>query len=271
MQRIILLAIFLVSIQNSNQIDFTVTGLKAEGCKNPEYSFSIEGNCEDCSAITDRFNLNLETSKKQTVKAECYPMQILMIHKLLCTIDSSVYPLDNVNIILPTSAPKVDKYTFKNWETTIGANPGTSNVLKDAVCIPKVANTFTPSSITDDDCDALGYSTFTINGEWEDKSSLNIPTIDSTVKIFLDNSGQDAADCDYMNDPVRFACKIRGDGRLKVKEQNVTIGSFGPKAYKIKGYDSGKSISDCDDDWLFDNATSLSLNKVMIVICLLLF
>ena len=174
MQRIILLAIFLVSIQNSNQIDFTVTGLKAEGCKNPEYSFSIEGNCEDCT-ITDGFNLNLETSKKQTVKAECYPMQILMIHKLLCTIDGSVYPLDNVNIILPTSAPKVDKYTFKNWETTIGANPGTSNVLKDAVCIPKVANTFTPSSITDDDCDALGYSTFTINGEWEDKTSLNIP------------------------------------------------------------------------------------------------
>ena len=235
MQRIILLAIFLVSIQNSNQIDFTVTGLKAEGCKNPEYSFSIEGNCEDCSAITDRFNLNLETSKKQTVKAECYPMQILMIHKLLCTIDGSVYPLDNVNIILPTSAPKVDKYTFKNWETTIGANPGTSN------------------------CDALGYSTFTINGEWEDKSSLNIPTSYSTAKIFLDNSGQDAADCDYMNDPVRFACEIRGDGRLKVKEQNVTIGISGPKAYKIKGYDSGKSISDCDDDWLFDNATSLSL------------
>ena len=74
-----------------------------------------------------------------------------------------------------------------------------------------------------------------------------------------------------MNDPVRFACKIRGDGRLKVKEQNVTIGTLGPKAYKINGYDSGKSISDCDDDLLFDNATSLSLNKVMIVICLLLF
>ena len=118
------------------------------------------------------------------------------------------------------------------------------------------------------DCDALGYSTFTINGEWEDKSSLNIPVIYTNVKIFLDNSGQDAADCDYRNDPVRFECEIRGDGRLKVKEQNVTIGT---SAYKIKGYDSGKSISDCDDDWLFDNATSLSLNKVMIVICLLLF
>ena len=59
--------------------------------------------------------------------------------------------LDNVNIILPTEAPKVDKYTFKNWNITIGANPGTSHVLKDAVCIPKVANKFTSSSITDDD------------------------------------------------------------------------------------------------------------------------
>ena len=90
-------------------------------------------------------------------------MQILSVHKLLCTIDSSVYPLDNVNIILPTEASKVDKYTFKNWDTTIGPNPGISNVLKDAVCIPKVANKFTSSSITDDDCDALDYSAFTIN------------------------------------------------------------------------------------------------------------
>ena len=64
MKRIILLAIFLVSIQSSNQIDFTVTRLKPEGCDNPKYSFSIEGNCEDCSAVTDRFTFNLETSKK---------------------------------------------------------------------------------------------------------------------------------------------------------------------------------------------------------------
>ena len=78
-------------------------------------------------------------------------MQILSVHKLLCTIDSSVYPLDNVNIILPTEAPKVDKYTFKNWDATIGPNPGISNVLRDAVCIPKISNKFTSSSITDDD------------------------------------------------------------------------------------------------------------------------
>ena len=36
MKRIILLAIFLVSIQSSNQIDFTVTRLKPEGCDNPK-------------------------------------------------------------------------------------------------------------------------------------------------------------------------------------------------------------------------------------------
>ena len=82
MKRIILLAIFLVSIQSSNKIDYTVTGLKPEGCDNPKYSFSIEGNCEDCSAVTDIFTFNLETSKKQTVKAECYPMKILSVHKL---------------------------------------------------------------------------------------------------------------------------------------------------------------------------------------------
>ena len=82
------------------------------------------------------------------------------------------------------------------------------NILLKIGIIPKVANTFTPSSITDDDCDALGYSTFTINGEWEDKTSLNIPIIYNTAKIFLDNSGQDAADCDYLNDPVRFAFKL---------------------------------------------------------------
>ena len=78
-------------------------------------------------------------------------MQILSVHKLLCTIDSSVYPLDNVNIILPTEAPKVDKYTFKNLDTTIRPNSGISNVLKDAVCIPKVSNKYTSYSITDDD------------------------------------------------------------------------------------------------------------------------
>ena len=64
---------------------------------------------------------------------------------------------------MPTEALKVDKYTFKNWNITIGPNSGISNVLKDAVCIPKVSNKFTSFSITDDDCDALGYSTFTIN------------------------------------------------------------------------------------------------------------
>ena len=64
MKRIILLAIFLVSTQSSNKIDFTVTGLKPEGCDNPKYSFSIEGNCEDCNALTVRFTFNLETSKK---------------------------------------------------------------------------------------------------------------------------------------------------------------------------------------------------------------
>lgn len=60
---------------------------------------------------------------------------------------------------------------------------------------------------------------------------------------------------------------------MKIKDQAFTANSG--MSFKIKAYDSGKTLDceDNDDDWDFpdDIAISLNLNKVFIVICLLLF
>lgn len=272
MKRVILFAIILISIQNSNQIEFTVEGLSPDSCSGTKQSFSIRGRCqESCSSITDRFMLDLETSKKDKIKAECFPIQTLGVYKLSCSIDISAYPLDNVNLILPTKPPKVDKYTFTNWESVIGANPGTSNVLTDIECMPTIHNTFNPSSISIEDCDIMSKHPFTISGEWEDKTKKNYLTDYDSATIILDNGKNDAVDCNYMSSPTRFECKFEGSGLVKIKEQIVTISS---NSFKIKEFDSKQTVSECDDDDLGElllSAMSLNLNKILIVICLLLF
>jgi len=272
MKRVILLAIILISIQNSNQIEFTVEGLSKDDCDGIKQSFSIKGTCkESCSSLTDRFTFDLETSKKDKIKAECYPIQMIGIYKLSCSIDVSAYPLDNVNLILPTKPPKVDKYTFTNWESVIGANPGTSNVLTDIECMPTVHNTFTPSSISIEDCDIMSRHPFTISGEWEDKTKKNYLTDYDSATIILDNGKNDAVDCNYRSAPTRFECKFEGSGRVKIKEQTVTISR---NSFKIKEFDSKQTVSECDDDDLEElllSAMSLNLNKILIIICLLLF
>ena len=67
----------------------------------------------------------------------------------------------------------------------------------------------------------------------------------------------------------------KGDGRLKIKEQFVTIFR---KVYKIKEYDYGKSVKDWSDgdvDWddYFNNnfSSNLASNKILIITCFLLF
>lgn len=275
MKRIIILAIILISIQNSNQIDYTIEGLSPGNCELPyatKYTFTINGKCQQtCSTSNNKFTLDLETSKKQRIKAEC--VTGLIRENLSCSIDTSPYPLDNVNIILPAKAPTVEIFTFTNWDKTIGANPGTSNVLKNIKCVPETTNTFIPSSITDIQCDEFLGNTFNINGDWEDKSRLSSSSISGTFSILLDNDNQNATSCIFVSEPIRFFCTYYGNIRLKIKDQAFTANSG--MSFKIKAYDSGKTLdcTDNDDDWDFpdDIAISLNLNKVFIVICLLLF
>ena len=270
MKQVILLLIILVSIQNTNQIQFVVEGLRKDSCDSTKYKFSIDGTCkEDCSAFTDQFTFDLEISKKDKIKAECFPIQTLGVYKLSCSIDISAYPLNNVNVILPLKAPKVEKYTFTNWDKVIGANPGTSNVLTDIECVPTATNTFIPSSISIEDCSYLGKHPFTISGEWQDKNKNNYLSDYASTNIILDNDN--SAKCYYRTSPIRFECEFKGNTPLKIKEQYVTILR---QSFKINAYDSQKTLSECDDDdWddLFANSMSLDLNKFLIIICLLLF
>lgn len=213
------------------------------------------------------------------------------MNELLCNIDISAYPLNNVSIIFPIKAPNSENYNFTNWETIIGAQPGTSNVFTYIKCLPKETNTFIPSNITIKDCDKSGLHPFSINGDWEkyNKNKDNLMTDYLKATIFLDNNNKDMVNCSYRNKQIRFDCKFNDETPLKFKEQHVKILL---QSFKIKAFDSGKILTKCkindnksdridgvdkddedDDDWVdfIGSAITLNLNKILIVICLLLF
>ena len=277
MQKSLFLALLFISLQNSIQaVEFTVENLNKGSCEkeNGKYPFTIHGTFDEKTSYFSSFMLDLKTSNGDKIQAECSPIQVLLVYEFSCIIDISRYPLNNVNIIFPTTAPNNDKYTFKNWESIIGSNPGVSNVFKAIVCSPEAENTFVPNSITYDDC-IIDYRTITIKGNWENSEGSH-PIDYTSANIVIDTDNQDIADCNYKNSA--FECKFRGEGRLKINEQFVTIFR---KVYKIKGYDSGKSVKNCSDeddddfDWdgYFDNnlSSNLCLNKILIIVCLLLF
>ena len=92
-------------------------------------------------------------------------------NKFLCEIDKDQYPQNNVDILLPIKAPKVEKYTFKNWEQTIGANPGISNKISSETSKDNFVNTFITFSISISGCvDEEVF--FTVKGQWEKKDGF---------------------------------------------------------------------------------------------------
>lgn len=272
-KRTIFIVLILISFQNSNQaIEFTVESLENRGsCSalTKSFSFGISGTfSEKTSYFSDEFNLDLETSDGKKIKSKCSPLQLLGVYKLSCNIDIVHYPLNKVDIFLPTKAPQITGYTFKNWEQIIGSESGVSNKISEAECLPKEENIFTPSSINVGDC--LIDRSFTINGDWE--KEVKISDYYST-EIILDNDNKDIAKCRYMGstNPIHFDCNFDGSGSVKFKEQFFQILS---KVYKIKEFDSGKTVNVCSDEEFDDIRIAGSfyyLNKIFLIIYLLLF
>ena len=270
LKQIFFIVLILISFQNSKQDTvFTVEGLRIYNvpCGESTFIFNIDGTFDDYSKANNNFVLNnMETSKGQKLMATCYPSRHTR-DTFACAIDKNQYPLNNVNITVPTTPPDIVGYTFKNWEKTIGYKPGYSNKLYHITCLNKEENTFVPSSITVEDC------TFIINGNWENENSINLYSF-SQIEIVVDNEKKDIAICNYKNQLMRFECEFEGDGPIKIKDQYLT---YSNNVYKIKGIDSGKTVNCSIDDFFDDEIKSVlsgsffDLNNILILISLLLF
>ena len=275
LKKFLSLACFLIVLQTSfESVEFTVEKLdkNVSPCSTSEgkYTFSIDGTFSgSTSYFTESFTLDLDTSSGNKINAECRPIQTLGVYEFSCIIDISKYPLNNVDILLPTKAPQITQYTFKNWEQVIGAQPGTSNKIAAVTCLPETEDTFTPSSIEIGDCTIDNKRKFNILGKWEkDKYSLYKYR---KFDLVLDNSNKDTATCSFP-DNTKCECEFDGEAVFKIKEQNVNINLL---SFKIKAFNSGKTLDDCDDDdyieGLLNSDNLLFLNKYLVLIGLLLF
>ena len=277
-KRIIFIALILISFQNSIQsVVFTVDTV---GKKNfhfskgkGTYEFYIDGKLNDKNnTLNHNFTMDLGTSDGKKIKANCSPYNALGGNKFLCEIDKDQYPQNNVDILLPIKAPKVEKYTFKNWEQTIGANPGISNKISSETSKDNFVNTFITSSISVSGCvDEEVF--FTVKGQWEKKDGFIFDEY-FPFNIVLDNEDKDEAGCTYDNEPSpNFNCIVDGMGSIKFKEQiieGLSNGTF--RSFKVKGSDSGKYIENCSKiNKILSSGTFNFLNKIIFLISLLLF
>ena len=233
----------------------------------------IIGSFNDSASSIDTIFFDVKTSDGRKWNTNCIPFT----SNFLCDIEVR-YPLDKMDILLPTKTPIVEKYTFKDWEKVFGANPGVSNKIEDVTCLPQERNTFIPSSITVGEC-LLGSRSFTIKGEWEKKNKTDIINY-SSASIVLDNKDGDISNCRYNNQPIGFTCEFKGEGEIKMKEQFFYASV---DLYKMKEFDSGKTFTKCidkddnededDDEYVkkFLSADSFYINKILIIITLLLF
>ena len=276
-KRIIFIALILISFQNSVQnIVFTVDTV---GKKNfhfsktkGTYEFYIDGKLNDKNnTLTHNFTMDLGTSDGKKIKANCSPYNALEGNKFLCEIDKE-YPLNNLDILLPIKAPKVEKYTFKNWEQTIGANPGISNKIFSETNEDNFVNTFIPSSTSVTGC-YFDEVFFIVKGQWEKKDGF---ILDETIsfKLVLDNEDKDEADCNYVYEPYPiFSCIVDGFGNIKFKEQifkGFSNDSF--RSFKVKGSDSGEYVKNCSKiNKIVSSGSFNFLNKILFLISFLLF
>ena len=72
---------------------------------------------------------------------------------LTCDINICKYPLENVDLYLPLETPKQKGYIIKNWVNVIGKEPGVSKRISGVNWIPRIKNTFIPSSIQGIGCE----------------------------------------------------------------------------------------------------------------------
>ena len=109
------------SLQNTKEEQsFTVTKIKKPSILSclrtaGSYDFDIEGIFSEKSSLLDKVYLDIETSDGRKFQSMCTPFSKTSYtpDELQCNIEICLYPLDNVDIILPTKAPKVNGYLFQ--------------------------------------------------------------------------------------------------------------------------------------------------------------
>ena len=235
----------------SNQI-FTVKKLKYSSiyCFKilMNYVIYLEGEFSKETNILDKVNIELITSKADKIKAICTPFDKDNVKDacLQCDINICKYPLEYVDLYLPLETPKQAGYIIKNWANVIGKEPGVSNKISGVNCIPKIKNTFIPSSIEGIGCEK-NYYKFKINGKWESSNKSNLPNLLSSIELFLNNENKDLIECDYNGDSktINFLCQIDKKGEISIKEQYFE-GIL--EAFLLKDVPSSITSESCDDD-----------------------
>ena len=231
-----------------------------------KFDFSIEGKFNSTPEFLDNAYFELETSNGTKIKTECSPFEIT--NSFQCSINLIKYPLNNVDLILPTKAPYTKAYSFVNWEETIGASPGKSNVFSKVKCLPEESNVFIPTSIEINGCFGK-KNNFTIVGEWENKKEKPFLNDFLLPKIKLDNANKDEAECEVYDKEnfVLFKCLFKGEGEIRIKEQYFE-GFL--EVFKIKAIDSNQTVSKCGNYSSTNFSNFIFLNKILMITILLL-
>ena len=174
-----------------------------------------------------------------------------------------------MDLFLPLETPKQAGYIIKNWANVVGKEPGVSNRISGVNCIPKIKNTFIPSSIEGIGCEN-NYFKFKINGKWESNDKSSLPNLLSSIELFLNNENKDLIECDYNGDSkiINFVCQIDKKGEISIKEQYFE-GIL--EAFLLKDVPSSIVAESCDDDDGNKSNTSsfIDLNLFLIILIIM--
>ena len=269
----------IVDSNTSNQI-FTVKSMESSWIScfkmTNSYVIYLYGDFSKEVKILDKVTIELTTSKSNKIKAICTPFDKSGFTEecLQCDINICKYPLENVDLFLPLETPKQAGYIIKNWANVIGKEPGVSNRISGVNCIPKIKNTFIPSSIEGIGCEK-NYYKFKINGKWESSNKSSLPNLLSSIELFLNNENKDLIECDYNGDSntINFLCQFDKKGEISIKEQYFE-GIF--EAFLLKDVPSSITADSCDDDDDDDGNKSskssfIDLNFFLIILIIMNF
>ena len=136
------------------------------------YLFYIKGNFSHSPSIKNLITFNLDSSKREVI---CHPLEKTSVtnEQLQCEINTCNYPINEENIFLPISPPKIEGYNFPNWKQILGEKPGLSNKIPEdnIKCLPKDLNSYNIFSIKSQGC-SNKQNIISIDGKWSDESKI---------------------------------------------------------------------------------------------------
>ena len=210
--------LFLQYFCKESSITFSVTGISRNNfdtlCleSTGKYSFSIKGKFSSDPNIFKTITFNL--LKPLNAQVECIAISSTYLDSgLSCDLPVYEYELKKDTILLQLTAPKVSGYIFKNWEETIGANPGVSNkVAEDVSCSPTAEAIFNTTNIESNGCNE-NRNVLKLNGKWN-KEIKNDLRFELSI-----NENSKKADCTYDKGQEYITCLHEGYGDIKINEK----------------------------------------------------